>query len=134
MVFWDTAGQEKFRTLTYQYFKNADGIIITFDLTKPESFNNVKQWLLQIYKNTQKDKIIKLLCGNKSDLLEVTNNYVQDEAADKIASEHQMKYFKTSAFKGDGIDEMMEYAIDQVYQKKLKPEFEAAKLSESTQS
>jgi GTPase SAR1 family protein len=46
VVFWDTAGQEKFRTLTYQYFKNADGIIITFDLTKSESFLNVKQWLL----------------------------------------------------------------------------------------
>jgi len=45
-----------------------------------------------------------------------------------------MKYFKTSAFKGDGIDEMLDYAIDQVYQKKLKTEFEAAKLSESTQS
>jgi selenocysteine-specific translation elongation factor len=56
-----------------------------------------------------------MLCGNKSDLLELTNDYVQDEAADKIASEHQMKYFKTSAFKGDGIDEMMEYTIEQLY-------------------
>ncbi len=75
-----------------------------------------------------------MLCGNKSDLLELTNDYVQDEAADKIASEHQMKYFKTSAFKGDGIDEMMDYTIEQLYQKKLKPEFDAAKLSDSTQS
>ena len=54
VIFWDTAGQEKFRTLTYQYFKNADGIVIAFDLTSSESFNGVKEWLKQIYKNTQK--------------------------------------------------------------------------------
>ncbi len=88
VIFWDTAGQEKFRNLTYQYYKNADAIIIAFDLTKNESFLNTKQWLLSIYKNTQKDKLVKTLCGNKSDLLEVTNDYVQDEAAEKIASEH----------------------------------------------
>ncbi len=52
--------------------------------------------------------------------MELTNDYVQDEAAEKIASEHQMKYFRTSAFNGHGIDEMMEDVIIQVYGKKLK--------------
>jgi putative protein kinase ArgK-like GTPase of G3E family len=45
-----------------------------------------------------------------------------------------MKYFKTSAYKGDGIDEMMEHVINRVYEKKLKAEFEAAKLSDAKQS
>ena len=54
---------------------------------------------------------MKTYCGNKSDLLEVTQDFVQDEAAEKIANEHQMRYFKTSAFKGDRIEEMINYTI-----------------------
>ncbi len=65
--------------------------------------------------------------------MELTSDYVQDEEAEKLASEHQMKYFKTSAYNGDGIDEMMEDVIIQVYEKKLKAEFEAAKLSDAKQ-
>ena len=77
---WDTAGQERFKNLTYQFYKNADGIIIAFDLTNPESFQNTKQWLQSIYKHSSSD-VVKTYCGNKSDLLNVTQDYIQDEAA-----------------------------------------------------
>jgi Ras family len=66
---------------------------------------------LSIYKHSS-GQIVKTLCGNKADLLEVSNDYVQDEAADKIAGEHQMKYFKTSAFNGDNIEEMIHHTIE----------------------
>ena len=45
---WDTAGQERFRTITSSYYRGAHGIIVVYDTTEMESFNNVKQWLHEI--------------------------------------------------------------------------------------
>jgi Ras-related protein Rab-1A len=45
---WDTAGQERFRTITSSYYRGAHGIIVVYDTTDLESFNNVKQWLHEI--------------------------------------------------------------------------------------
>ncbi len=45
---WDTAGQERFRTITSSYYRGAHGIIVVYDVTDLESFNNVKQWCHEI--------------------------------------------------------------------------------------
>jgi Ras-related protein Rab-1A len=45
---WDTAGQERFRTITSSYYRGAHGIIVVYDVTDVDSFNNVKQWLHEI--------------------------------------------------------------------------------------
>ena len=45
---WDTAGQERFRTITSSYYRGAHGIIVVYDITDQDSFNNVKQWLQEI--------------------------------------------------------------------------------------
>ena len=42
---WDTAGQERFKTVTSAYYRGADGIIIVFDQTDKESFNNIQNWI-----------------------------------------------------------------------------------------
>lgn len=64
---WDTAGQERFRTITSSYYRGAHGIIVVYDCTDQESFNNVKQWLEEIERYAC-DNVNKLLVGNKSDL------------------------------------------------------------------
>nr|CAD7439055.1 unnamed protein product [Timema bartmani] len=58
---WDTAGQERFRTITSSYYRGAHGIIVVYDCTDQESFNNVKQWL---------EEIDRYACDNVNKLLE----------------------------------------------------------------
>ena len=64
---WDTAGQERFRTITSSYYRGAHGIIIVYDITDEDSYNNVKQWLNEIDRYAN-EKVDKLLVGNKADL------------------------------------------------------------------
>ena len=64
---WDTAGQERFRTITSSYYRGAHGIIVVYDVTEMESYNNIKQWLHEIDRYAC-EGVNRLLVGNKSDL------------------------------------------------------------------
>eukprot|EP01052_Picozoa_sp_SAG31_P064282 SAG31_NODE_23151_length_510_cov_0.768856_1_plen_114_part_10 len=66
---WDTAGQERFRTITSSYYRGANGIIVIYDITDKDSFENVKHWLGEIERYAN-DGVVKMLIGNKSDLTE----------------------------------------------------------------
>ena len=84
---WDTAGQERFRTITSSYYRGAHGIIVVYDVTDLESFNNVKQWLHEIDRYAS-ENVNKLLVGNKCDLTEkrkITNE-MGKELAESITS------------------------------------------------
>eukprot|EP00329_Picozoa_sp_Boothbay-MS584-11_P001861 20918_4 len=63
---WDTAGQERFRTITRSYYRGSQGIVVVYDITDADTFDNVKHWLDEIDKNAGSG-VIKLLVGNKSD-------------------------------------------------------------------
>ncbi|CAF2052487.1 unnamed protein product [Brassica oleracea] len=91
---WDTAGQERFRTITSSYYRGAHGIIIVYDVTDQESFNNVKQWLSEIDRYAS-DNVNKLLVGNKCDLAE--NRAVPYETAKAFADEIGIPFMETSA-------------------------------------
>lgn len=81
---WDTAGQERFRTITSSYYRGAHGIIVVYDVTDTESFNNVKQWLHEIDRYAC-DNVNKLLVGNKSDL--TTKKVVEYQTAKEFADQ-----------------------------------------------
>ncbi|KAL6939860.1 GTP-binding protein of the rab [Hanseniaspora osmophila] len=99
---WDTAGQERFRTITSSYYRGAHGIIIVYDVTSLESFQNVKTWLQEIdrYGNTG---VLKLLVGNKNDL--VSQKQVDHETALNFANSLNLTLIETSALNSENVEE-----------------------------
>mmetsp|Transcript_99930 Transcript_99930/g.198252 ORF Transcript_99930/g.198252 Transcript_99930/m.198252 type:complete len:205 (+) Transcript_99930:85-699(+) len=91
---WDTAGQERFRTITSSYYRGAHGIIIVYDVTDKESFNNVKHWVQEIEKYAA-DGVNKLLVGNKCDLS--SKKVVSYDEAKDLADELGIQFMETSA-------------------------------------
>ncbi|XP_034024950.1 ras-related protein Rab-1B-like [Thalassophryne amazonica] len=98
---WDTAGQERFRTITSSYYRGAHGIIIVYDVTEQESFNNVKQWLDEIDRYAC-ENISRLLVGNKSDL--VSKKEVDSAMAQDLASSLKIPFLETSAKSSDNVE------------------------------
>ncbi|KAL6996366.1 WD40 repeat protein [Sarracenia purpurea var. burkii] len=99
---WDTAGQERFRTITSSYYRGAHGIIIVYDVTDQESFNNVKQWLSEIDRYAG-ENVNKLLVGNKCDL--TANKVVSSEIAKAFADESGIPFLETSAKDATNVEE-----------------------------
>eukprot|EP01105_Mastigella_eilhardi_P004136 TRINITY_DN1548_c0_g1_i1.p2 TRINITY_DN1548_c0_g1~~TRINITY_DN1548_c0_g1_i1.p2 ORF type:complete len:164 (+),score=47.28 TRINITY_DN1548_c0_g1_i1:83-574(+) len=67
MTIWDTAGQEKFRSLTSSYYRGTHGICLVYDVSKRESFAHLNQWLNEVELYTTNPDAIKMLIGNKVD-------------------------------------------------------------------
>jgi len=91
---WDTAGQERFRTITSSYYRGAHGIIVVYDVTDLESFNNVKQWLQEIERYAC-ENVNKLLVGNKSDM--VQKKIIDFSTAKEYADNIGIPFLETSA-------------------------------------
>ncbi|KAK4789414.1 hypothetical protein SAY86_020733 [Trapa natans] len=99
---WDTAGQERFRTITSSYYRGAHGIIVVYDVTDQESFNNVKQWLSEIDRYAS-ENVNKLLVGNKSDLS--AQKVVSYETAKALADEIGIPFMETSAKNSTNVEQ-----------------------------
>ena len=98
---WDTAGQERFRTITSSYYRGAHGIIVVYDVTEMESFNNVKQWLHEIDRYAT-EGVNKLLVGNKSDL--VAKRQVDTASAKDLADGLSIPFLETSAKNAENVE------------------------------
>ena len=104
----DTAGQERFRSLTKSVYKKADGILLGFDLTKPKTFEQVNYWIEQIEENKSKDYPLSLvLFGNKCDMKEEIQ--VNPDDIEKVKQKYNIKYFETSAKDGTNVQNIFEY-------------------------
>ena len=99
---WDTAGQERFRTITSSYYRGAHGIIVVYDVTDMESFNNVKQWLNEIDRYAN-ESVNKLLVGNKSDL--TAKKVVDYNTAKAFADEIGIPFLETSAKNATNVEQ-----------------------------
>lgn len=93
---WDTCGQERLRALTANYYRNADGVILLFDVTQKDSFDNLEKWISSL-KEKVEDALPMVIVGNKIDL---ENKVVTPEMIKNIAKQYNVKVFETSAKTG----------------------------------
>ena len=95
MQIWDTVGNEKFKSITLNYYKTADVVIFIYAINDLNSFNNINKWLDELNEkgNNEEDKnIIKILVGNKKDLKD--ERRVGYEGGEKLKNEKKFHFFK----------------------------------------
>ena len=107
---WDTAGQERFRSMINMYYKGSKCIVICYDITEENSFNNVKNWLSEIEKNV--NGIFIILVGNKCDLND--NRKISYENAESFAKENNMFYIETSAKNNVNVNKLFDIIADKI--------------------
>ena len=117
MQIWDTAGHEKFRTITTSYYKSAQAIIILYDITQKSSFEHIRNWITEIDK-FGKQGVLKVIVGNKLDL--ENNRKISKEDAENLALKYGVKLWEVSAKDNTNIEEMFVDTIKTLLEKNSK--------------
>ena len=115
---FDTSGQERFRTLTKNYYQGANGIIMVFDLKRVETFDELTYWMEEINKNCNKDKIGMILIGNKKDG-DLNEIKIKNEQINQIAKLYNFSYIETSAVTNENIKECFDLMVKILYERNI---------------
>ena len=100
---YDTAGQERYGTLTNQYINGLNGILLVYDITSRETFNKIDNWMERVKERLDINKVAIILIGNKCDCED--NREVSSEEGKNLANNLNVKFFETSAATGHNIKE-----------------------------
>ena len=104
LFIWDTCGQEKYRSITRQYYAKAHTILLVFDLTSEKAFDDLQSWYEEALEYINDDKCMFFLLGNKSDLKEEIKINEEDIRAFMKKNQKIKQYFEVSALNGHNID------------------------------
>ena len=110
MQIWDTSGEERFRSITPNYFHSSDGLLFVFDITNEESLKTIDYFMKFSDNCSKKNKLIKIIIGNKRDQKERKIN--QDKIDEFLKKYNFDKYFEASAMYGDHINEIFDLIAD----------------------
>ena len=103
MVIWDTAGQEMYRSICPFYYRDADAVVLVYDITKESSFKELESWISEIKKNGKADMLMTI-AGNKSDM--VNEEVVSVAEGKNFAESNKSSFFLVSAKENLNLDEM----------------------------
>ena len=113
-IIWDTAGAERYRTITSNYYRGSHAIIFVYDVTCRSSFENVEKfWLKEVkqyFPNT--NEIVMMLVGNKID--NIHNRQVSENEGEDLARRNGMMFIETSAKEKIGVNEAFEEVVNKV--------------------
>lgn len=113
---WDTAGQERFRSIIKTYYSGTHGIILTFDLTKIESFNHLKNWMEELALS-QIDTCPIMLVGTKVDLeskREVNQDLIDEFVGDYVEAGFDIEYIECSSKLGINVKLIFQKLADKL--------------------
>ena len=110
---WDTAGQERFKTITSTYYKGSHGIVLVYDITDRESFNNINNWVSEVKKNAGSN-VVMLLVGNKCDL--ESDRVVTTKEGQDFANMLGISFLETSAKADLNVRETFNVLAKQVHE------------------
>ena len=118
---WDTAGQEKYKSITSHHYRKAVGALLVYDITRRNTFENCIKWYNELRKFTERNCIVCLV-GNKTDILENNENKreIYYEEAMEFAKKYNMLFFETSAKNNSNVDNCFEELLQQIYNEKRK--------------
>ena len=110
---WDTAGQERFRNVTKSYFQSSQGLLVVYDITDKDSFENINFWMENVKKNAP-ENVKLILVGNKCDLANERKVTIED--GENKARNYNIKFFESSAKDGTNVNELFFYLANEIYQ------------------
>ncbi|EGD90240.1 hypothetical protein H112_02711 [Trichophyton rubrum D6] len=132
---WDTAGQETYKSITRSYFRGASGALLVFDITRPPTFASLTQWL-QDLRQIAEERIVVILVGNKSDLVDSkgkekdadnpdndnadnesnkTQRVTREEAEEWCRQNNVVRYVETSAKSGENVERAFREVAERIY-------------------
>ena len=94
MKIFDTAGQERFRTLTNNYYQKADGILLIYSIKDKDSFSTINNWITEIKTKANEDVVVFLI-GNKCDLDK--DREVSKKDGETLAEKYKIPFYESSA-------------------------------------
>ena len=111
---WDTAGEERYRSITSAYYKGSKGCFIVYDITNPQSFEDIQKWYEEIKRSGDKGVSI-ILVGNKCDL--ENERKISTEAGKNKAKEMNCPFYETSALNNIMIEEVFKSICEDIFNK-----------------
>eukprot|EP01101_Sappina_pedata_P012866 TRINITY_DN9216_c0_g1_i1.p1 TRINITY_DN9216_c0_g1~~TRINITY_DN9216_c0_g1_i1.p1 ORF type:complete len:216 (-),score=46.10 TRINITY_DN9216_c0_g1_i1:25-633(-) len=106
---WDTAGAERFRTITSSYYRAAHGIILVYDVTNEKTFQSMRHWLNEAQRYAY-ESVSKILVGNKCDEPKVVNEATVKEFADSAT----LPFIETSAKTAQNVEEAFRMLLEEI--------------------
>ena len=112
---WDTSGQDRFRSMTNLYYRDAQVAILTYDVTNEQSLESLNYWLNELNDKVEIDNMVLCLAGNKNDV-DANEKRVPTAKGKLFAEEHNMIFFETSAKTGAGVKELFQAIATKEYE------------------
>ena len=112
---WDTSGQDRFRSMTNLYYRDAQVAILTYDVTNEQTLESLNYWLNELNDKVEVDNMVLCLAGNKNDV-DASKKTVPTSKGKAFAEEHNMIFYETSAKTGAGVKELFQAIAAKEYE------------------
>ena len=118
LLLYDTAGQEKFRSLIPMYTRDANIILLVYEVTSKDSFLHLNHWLNDLT-TVKKDEVIFVVVGNKTDLED--KREVSREEGEQFAKDNDYLFAEVSAKYGEGFEDLFYKNLFERIRTKFRP-------------